>query len=67
MILQDYDAAPDGQGTFERLNQIFSSVSDALWFHEEHLRWCTGRIERLDGTFIQSVRDAFDEQLEPDD
>jgi hypothetical protein len=59
MILEDYDAAPDGLGAFEKLNKIFDSVDSALQCHSILYCWCWGKIETLDGTFIQSVVDVY--------
>lgn len=62
MILWDYDAAPDGVGTYVKLDAKFSSVSEALSYRDVYLHgmyW--GHIEEADGTIIQSLDEMSDE------
>ncbi len=63
MILQDYDAAPDGVGTYTKLNAEFSSRKAALDYRSRFFRdmyW--GKIETLDGTFVCEIEEYHDHQ-----
>lgn len=58
MILQDYDAAPDGCGTYTKLNAEFPSAKAALDYRRRFLHsmyW--GRIETLDGQLIRHLEE----------
>ena len=59
MVLEDYDAAPDGVGTYTKLNQVFLSRRVALehrrcYFHNMY----NGRIEGLDGKLIENLEEG---------
>jgi hypothetical protein len=61
MILQDYDAAPDGDGLCIKLDKVFLSRKAALHYKSQHLRdmyW--GTIQTLDGVVLQSVEECYD-------
>lgn len=66
MVLWDYDAAPDGQGTYEVLNAEFPSVQVALR-HRERM-WCGdlywGYIQDADGKTILNLRNRYEEEDE---
>lgn len=67
MILWDYDAAPDGCGTYKKLDAEFPSVDDALRYKEVELQdmyW--GRIETLDGKPIMQLEERYDSNGEYD-
>lgn len=58
MVLDDYDGAPDGVGTYTKLNAIFPSKKDALHHRARfmaNMYW--GRIETLDGTLVQWIEE----------
>jgi hypothetical protein len=61
MKLFDYDAAPDGAGTYKKLDEVFPSKEAALSFRARHLHnmyW--GRIETLDGKLIEHIEEEYD-------
>ena len=63
MILYDYDAAPDGAGTYTKLNAEFSSKEVAYQYRARYMAnmyW--GRIETLDGTFVENIEERRDNQ-----
>ena len=62
MILYDYDAAPDGAGTYTKLSKEFSSKQAAYEYRARYMSsmyW--GRLEKLDGTFIESIEERDDD------
>jgi hypothetical protein len=65
MILQDYDAAPDGVGTYIKLDSVFPSREAALHYralYMANMYW--GKIETLDGTLIESVEEREDHEFD---
>lgn len=61
MVLFDYDAAPDGAGTYTKLRAEFPSQDAALNYRTRFLHdmyW--GRIETLDGQLIQKLDEVCD-------
>lgn len=64
MVLEDYDAAPDGAGMYVVLDAKFSSVEDAL--EHRNTMWCGdlywGHIEDADGKLIYTIRTRLDEE-----
>lgn len=65
MILQDYDVAPDGEGTYIKLNSVFPSMRAALQYRSRYMAnmyW--GRIETLDGMLVQTVEERHDHQYD---
>lgn len=58
MTLFDYDAAPDGVGTFIRLDAEFESWQAALEYHDRYLRHCWGHIKTLCGKVVYKVSDS---------
>lgn len=61
MVLFDYDAAPDGRGTYKKLDQVFPSQDAALNYRARFLHdlyW--GRIETLDGKLIQTLDEVHE-------
>lgn len=73
MVLWDYDAAPDGQGTYEVINAKFPSVEAALRHRSQ--MWCGdlywGYIQDADGKKIVDLRTRYEEEdldhYNPDD
>ncbi len=58
MILYDYDAAPDGVGTYTKLNAVFPSKGAALQHRSRFMHdmyW--GKIETLDGQLVQTLKE----------
>jgi hypothetical protein len=63
MILQDYDAAPDGVGLYTKLDSVFPSRKAALDYRSRYMAdmyW--GKIETLDGTLIRSVEEHHEQR-----
>ncbi len=64
MVLWDYDAAPDGDGTYTVIDAKFPSVAAALRHRE--LMWCGdlywGHIEDADGKTIETLRTRYEEE-----
>ena len=61
MILYDYDSAPDGAGTYVKLNQEFPSRRAALDYKERILHgmyW--GKLETLAGELIKQLDERYD-------
>jgi hypothetical protein len=61
MVLQDYDAAPDGVGTYTKLDAEFPSRYAALQYRERYMHnmyW--GKITAPDGTLIEHVEERND-------
>jgi hypothetical protein len=61
MVLFDYDAAPDGAGTYTKLRAEFPSQEAALEYRTRFLHdmyW--GRIETLDGQLIEKLDEVYD-------
>jgi hypothetical protein len=61
MILYDYDAAPDGVGTYTKLNKEFPSKEAALTHRHRfmaNMYW--GKIEKLDGTLVEKLEERED-------
>ena len=66
MILYDYDAAPDGAGTYVVLDAKFPTLGAAL--RHRHEMWCGelywGRIEDADGKTIETLRTIYEEEAD---
>lgn len=60
MFVEDYDAAPDGVGTYTKCDREFSSLKDAL----THWRWRLHRVgwgvikEVETGEILETLRDG---------
>jgi hypothetical protein len=73
MVLLDYDAAPDGDGTYVVLDMKFSSVERAFSYRAQ--MWCGdlywGHIEDAEGKTIKTLRTRCEEEAldrqNPDD
>jgi hypothetical protein len=63
MILQDYDAAPDGVGMYTKLDAVFASRQAALRHKRTVLHdmyW--GTIKTLDGVMIQELDERHEHE-----
>lgn len=66
MVLYDYDAAPDGAGTYVVIDATFPSVEAALQHRNQ--MWCGdlywGHIEDTDGKTVETLLTVHEQEAE---